>query len=448
MDPDPSPSIPLQLLLIFVLILINAFFAAAEMAIVSVNRNKMKALAAEGKKKAQRVLDFVDEPNSFLSSIQVAITLSGFLASASASMGMADDVGAWLTKLGVPWGTQIGVFLITLILSYFTLVLGELYPKRLAMNHAEKVAMATVGIVNGVRVVTKPIVWFLSVSVKAVMKLTRQKETPDEDAFSEEEVVSMLEAGQESGALDEEGAKMITNIFDFDDTLAYEVMTPRPDVFTIDIQDDPKVYMDELMEMQYTRIPVYEEHRDRILGILNIKDYFIEAKKKGFENVDIRSILRKPFFVPETKNIADLMRELQASKQHIAILIDEYGGFSGIVTLEDIIEEVMGDIDDEYDEAETEITSLEEGTYRIEGSIALEDLNEELGLKLESETSETIGGYLLELLGEIPEDGENLQKEVEDDQCTYVLEVVKDRRIEQVKLTVKQAEEKEILEEE
>ncbi|MBE6037058.1 MAG: HlyC/CorC family transporter [Clostridiales bacterium] len=448
MDPDPSPSIPLQLLLIFVLILINAFFAAAEMAIVSVNRNKMKALAAEGKKKAQMVLDFVDEPNSFLSSIQVAITLSGFLASASASMSMADDVGAWLTKLGVPWGTQIGVFLVTLILSYFTLVLGELYPKRLAMNHAEKVAMATVGIVNGVRVVTKPIVWFLSVSVKAVMKLTRQKETPDEDAFSEEEVVSMLEAGQESGALDEEGAKMITNIFDFDDTLAYEVMTPRPDVFTIDIQDDPKVYMDELMEMQYTRIPVYEEHRDRILGILNIKDYFIEAKKKGFENVDIRSILRKPFFVPETKNIADLMRELQASKQHIAILIDEYGGFSGIVTLEDIIEEVMGDIDDEYDEAETEITSLEEGTYRIEGSIALEDLNEELGLKLESETSETIGGYLLELLGEIPEDGENLQKEVEDDQCTYVLEVVKDRRIEQVKLTVKQAEEKEILEEE
>ncbi|MDO4552222.1 MAG: hemolysin family protein [Bacillota bacterium] len=442
-SPDPSTPIGLQLLFLAVLILINAYFAAAEMSIVSVNRNKIKIMAQEGNKKAETLLKLLEEPNTFLSTIQVAITLAGFLASAAAAMGMADDVGVWLAGFGIPYGTQVGVVLVTLILSYVTLVLGELFPKRVALQHSEALALSVVRSIVFFSRIAKPFVWLLSVSVTAILKLTRQKTDAGDGAFSEEEVISMLEVGQESGVLKEEGAKMINSIFDFDDKLAYEVMTPRTEVFLIDIDDPLEEYVDELMELRYTRIPVYEDDTDNIIGILNMKDYFLKARERGFENVDIREILRKPFFVPENKNIDDLFRELQSSKQHIAILIDEYGGFSGIVTMEDLIEEVMGDIDDEYDVEEEEVEQLGENVYLLDGLITLDDLNEELGLELESENSETLGGYLMDILGEIPEDGENLELVIPTEECIFTIECVSERRIERVKVEIKREEDRE-----
>ncbi|MDD4584149.1 MAG: hemolysin family protein, partial [Eubacteriales bacterium] len=318
----------MQILLIAVLILINAFFSAAEMAIVSVNKNKIKILAQTENPKAKLLLELIEEPNRFLSTIQVAITLAGFLASAVAAMGIANQLGQIISKLSIPYGTQIAVILVTLLLSYVTLVLGELYPKRIALQHAEKIALFSVNPIVFISKISAPFVWLLSKSVTLLLKLTRQHTTTTEDEFSEDEVKSMLEVGQESGVLKEEGAKMINSIFAFDDKLAYEVMTPRTDVFTIDIDDPEEEYIDELMELRYSRIPVYENDSDNIIGILNIKDYLIKARECDYHDVNIREILRKPYFIPESKNIDDLFRELQASKQHIAILIDEYGGFS------------------------------------------------------------------------------------------------------------------------
>lgn len=229
---------------------------------------------------------------------------------------------------------------------------------------------------------------------------------------------------------------MINSIFAFDDKLAYEVMTPRTDVFTIDIEDPQEEYINELMELRYSRIPVFEDDSDNIIGILNIKDYLIAAWSNGFENINIRDILRKPYFVPESKNIDDLFRDLQNSKQHIAILIDEYGGFSGIVTMEDLVEEIMGDIADEFDDAEEYLTKLDDNTYILDGLISLYDLNDYLDLQLESENSETLGGFLLEKLGEIPEENLAEYPVIEADNLCFKIEAVNDRRIEKVKLSI------------
>lgn len=252
----------------------------------------------------------------------------------------------------------------------------------------------------------------------------------------EEEVMSILEEGQGNGEIREEGKKMINAIFAFDDKLAHEIMTPRTDVFMIDIQDPIDEFIEDLMRLQYSRIPVCDGDSDNIIGILHVKDYMIKAYQDGFENVDIRSILRKAYFVPETKKIDTLFFELQKTKQHIAILIDEYGGFAGIVTMEDIIEEVMGDIDDEYDEEETEIVKVDENTYIIDGNTDLDDINDELGLELVSENSETLGGFIIELLGDLPDEEEKEDKVIEYENLVFKIESVKDRRIEKVKLYI------------
>lgn len=441
MSSDPGPMLG-QIILLLVLIIINAYFAAAEMAIVSVNKNRIRSLAQEGNKKAQALAGLIDEPNKFLSSIQVVITLAGFLTSAEAAVSFSDDVGAWLEDAGIPYGTEISVVLVTLILAFFTLILGELLPKRLAMLHADKISMGVVKPILFISVMFKPFVWLLSITVTLILKLLRQRTDVTSVEYSEDDVVSMLEAGQESGELKEEGKKMITSIFAFDDLLAYEVMTPRTDVFSIDINAPTEDYIDELMELRYSRIPVYEDDSDNIIGILYIKDYLIKAREAGFDNVDFRSILRKPYFVPETKNIDSLFFELQTTKQHIAILIDEYGGFSGIVTMEDIIEEVMGDIDDEYDEVEPEIQKVADDTYIVDGSMDLDDIDEELGIDLESENSETIGGFIIDILGEIPDENDT-GREIEYKNFRFKIDSIKDRRIEQITVTIMPAKEEE-----
>lgn len=424
-----------QIIVLVVLVAVNAYFAAAEIAIVSVNKNRIRTLANEGNKKAKALSKLIDDPNKFLSAIQVVITLAGFFSSARAATSFSDEVGGLLTGWGIPYGEGIAVFVITLILSFFTLVFGELFPKRIAMLHADKIAMAVVKPIQVISVVFKPFVWLLSVSVTVILKLFRQKTDVTGDEYSEADVVSMLETGQEKGELKEEGKKMITSIFAFDDMLAYEVMTPRTEVFSIDINAPTEEYIDELMELRYSRIPVYEDDSDNIIGILYIKDYLIKARQEGFDNVDFRSILRKPYFVPETKNIDALFFELQTTKQHIAILIDEYGGFSGIVTMEDIIEEVMGDIDDEYDEEEPDIQKISDDTYVMEGSMDLDDINDELGTDLESDNSETIGGLIIDILGEIPDEGD-VGEEVEFENYRFKINSIKDRRIEQITMTV------------
>lgn len=424
-----------QIILLAVLIAVNAYFAAAEMAIVSVNKNRIRTIAQEGNRKAEALLKLIDDPNKFLSAIQVVITLAGFLTSAEAAVSFSDDMGVFLESFGIPYAQEISVVIVTLILSFFTLVFGELFPKRLAMLHADAIAMGVVKPILFISAVFKPFVWLLSITVTIMLKICRQRTDVTYVEYSEDDIVSMLEAGQESGELKEEGKKMITGVFAFDDMLAYEVMTPRTDVFSIDINAPTEEYIDELMELRYSRIPVYEDDSDNIIGILYIKDYLIKAREDGFDNVDFRSILRKPYFVPETKKIDSLFFELQTTKQHIAILIDEYGGFSGIVTMEDIIEEVMGDIDDEYDKEEPEIQKIDDMTYVMDGRMDLDDIDEEIGINLESDNSETIGGFIIDILGEIPDEND-VGKEIDFENYRFRIDSIRERRIEQITMNI------------
>lgn len=434
--PDPSTGMVTQLLFLAVLILINAFFASAEMALVSANKNKLKVMSQVGNKRAKLVLELLDKPNKFLSTIQVAITLAGFLASAAAATSMASKLGNAISSYGIPYGAQISIVLVTLILAYMTLVFGELYPKRIALQHSEKMALFCVKPIVFISKITAPFVWMLSVSVSFLMKMTGQKEYESTEEYDEEEIKSILECGQETGLIKEAGKEMINSIFEFDDKLAYEVMTPRTDVYMININDSVSEYIDDLLEERYSRIPVYEKDSDNVIGIVYMKDFIIQARKVGFEQVDIKSLLRKPYLVPESKNIDDLFREMQASKVHIAILIDEYGGMAGIVTIEDLIEEVMGNIDDEYDDYEAKLEKLDDNTYLIDGSYYLDDLNDELDLELQSDEHETIGGLIIDILGEIPDEDEPEERIIEIENCVFKIESVKDRRIEKVKLYI------------
>ena len=435
MTADPLPLWGTIVLL--VIILINAYFSAVRKAIASVNKANIREMAEEGNSRAEKALKIIEKlPDSKLS-IRCLNVFLYMLFCLTALYSYVGPVSGLLDRvIGNP-GAAFGVaaVLTFLISTVFLMALGEMVPRRIALQHTEGITVngaVPVGILN---VVMKPfmvLVWAMSF---VVLKVLRQRTDLNDNEYSEENIVEMLEAGRESGELKEEGKKMITGVFAFDDILAYEIMTPRTDVFAIDIKDSADEYIDELMELRYSRIPVYEDDSDNIIGILYIKDYLIKAREDGFENVDIKSILRTPYFVPETKNIDSLFSELQKTKQHIAILIDEYGGFCGIVTMEDIIEEVMGDIDDEYDEEEEEIREIGRNLYIVEGSMDIDDLNEELGLNLESEDSETIGGFLIELLGEIP-DEENIGKEIFFENCVFTIKTVKDRRIEQITIKI------------
>lgn len=342
-------------MLIFILTLLNAFFASAEMAIVSLNKNKVKLLSEEGNKKAKLLVKLMDEPTKFLSTIQVGITLAGFFSSASAATGIAEDLARYLSQLNIPYSRQIALVTVTIILSYITFVFGELFPKRIALQKSETIALFSVRPILYVSKITVPFVKLLSASTNILVRLVGLDNEGLDEKVSKEEIKSLVEVGQENGVINEKEKEMINSIFEFDDKLADEVMTPRTEVYLIDIEKPLKEYLDELIEERYSRILVYEGSIDNIIGILYMKDFLGEARKHGFENVDIRSILHPAYFVPETRNIDDLFKELQAFKKHMAILIDEYGGFSEIVSIEDLIEEVMGNIEDEYDEYEPAI---------------------------------------------------------------------------------------------
>ena len=431
MDPEPM-SLVSQFILILVLTLLNAFFASAEMAIVSVNRNRIKMLADDGNKKASLLVDLLEEPNKFLSTIQVGITLAGFFSSASAATGISEVIGASLSQLGIPYAQSISLIVITIILSYFTLVFGELVPKRIALQKSEQMAMLSVRPIVFVSKFAKPFVKLLSLSTNVLLRVIGMSDTDLEEKVSREEIKSLVDAGEEYGVINQIEKEMINSIFDFDDKLAKEVMTPRTEVYMINSK--LPLSIEELLEENYSRIPVYEGDIDNIIGVLYLKDFLHEAYQVGFENVDIKKLLHRPYFVPECKNIDQLFKELQKSKKHLAVLIDEYGGFSGIVTIEDLIEEVMGDINDEYDDDDPVIRKIDNDTYIVNGLISIKELNDKLQLNLDEETEDydTLGGFLINQIDYIPSETEECMVEYEN--LLFKVECVKDKRIETVKI--------------
>lgn len=431
-EPD---SITLEIILILVLMAINAFFAASEMAIVSLNKAKITHLANEGDKKSITLLKLLEEPSKFLATIQVGITLAGFLASASAATSLSKPLTEVLSRANVPGSEEISLVLVTIILSYITLVFGELFPKRVALHNAEAVARFAVNPILVVSKIALPFVKILTLSSNIMLRIFGIKDDSIEEKVSEEEIRMMIDVGEENGVLNQTEKEMIDGIFEFDNTLAKEVMTPRTDVFAIDIDTPIDEIINQVIEEQYSRVPVYEEDIDNVIGILYMKDLFIEMRKKELTIDSIRAMLRPPYFVPMTKNIDSLFRELQSTKNHMAVLIDEYGGFSGIVTIEDLIEEIVGNIFDEYDDIKSEdIKSIDAHTFIVDGIVPINDINETLHVELPSENYDTIGGFVLDLLGSIPkEDEEHI---IEYENLIFKIEKVNEKRIEKLKICV------------
>lgn len=420
-------------ILILILIVINAFFASAEMAIVSLNKTKINMLAEEGNKKAKLLKKVLKDPNKFLSTIQVGITFAGFFASASAATSISYSFANFLKSVNIPYSESVALVLTTLAISYITLVLGELVPKRIALQNSEKLAMSYIKPINFISKVAKPFVWFLSFSTNIILKICRVNTEGIEEQISREEIRSLIEMGEENGAINQSEREMIDGIIEFDDTTAKKIMTPRTETFLLDVNDSIRDCIKDILDENFSRIPVYENEIDNIIGILHMKDLFASIVEKGIDNVKIRDLLIEPCFFIETKNIDDLFKELKEKKSYIAILIDEYGGFSGIVTMEDIIEEVMGEILDEYDD-NLDIEKIDDNNYIVSGLMSIDDINNYLDIELESEVADTIAGLFIEKLGEIPSSTKDC--EIKFDNLKLKLLKLDDKRIDRIQIII------------
>ncbi len=438
MESDPvAADIISQLVLLLVLTIVNAFFSGSEMAVVSVNKNKIHRLAEQGNKNAALIESLMEDSTVFLSTIQVAITLAGFFSSASAATGIAQVLGGQLALYGIPYSQVLASVSVTIILAYFNLVFGELIPKRIALQTAERFSLFCVRPIYYISRILNPFIHLLSLSTSSFLKLIGMHNESLETEVSEEEIKSMLETGQETGVFNEIEKEMITSIFSFDDKRAREVMVPRQEIVAIDIDEPVESYIDEILQTMHSKIPVYEGGIDNIIGILSIKALTIEARKKSFEQLDIRSLLSSAYFAPENQKTDVLFREMQREKIKLAILIDEYGGVSGMVTLEDLVEEIVGEIHESYEEAEPDIRELTpHRIYSVSGSMSLFDLKEELHLHMDS-SCDTLSGYLMEQLGYIPTQ-EEIPLLVSTPEADYEIEKMEERVIDRVKLTLKE----------
>ncbi len=422
-----------QLIVLVILILLNAFFAASEIAFISLNDAKIEKQAKGGNKKAKQIHNMLEMPSKFLATIQIGITLAGFLSSAFASDAFADKLAPALNNLlpiislGV-W-KSISILLITIILSFFTLVFGELVPKRLAMKNYEKISFATIGIIRTISILTAPFVTLLTTVTNAVSKIFGVNEN-DEEIVTEEEIKMMVDQGEEKGTIKEEEKELINNVFEFNDITVSEIMTHRKDVFAVDINISNEELLEELSkeEYRYSRIPVYDETIDEIKGILYVKDVLKNINKKNFR---VKNVVKEAYFVSQTRLINEVFRELQKNKKQMAIIIDEYGGTAGLVSMEDILEELVGDIFDEYDKVEEEYKKIDENTYIINASMPIYDVNKLLGDEIPEGDYDTLSGYLQEKLGRIPKDDE--KPIIETKKITYKIEESEDKRILKVK---------------
>lgn len=433
-----------QFLLILFLTLLNAFFAGSEMAVVSVNKNRMKVLAEEGNKKAKKILKLFEDSTRFLSTIQVAITFAGFFNSASAATGVSTHLARVFRHWKLPYSGPLAVIAVTLILSYFTLVFGELIPKRIALQKAEKWSLFCVGPVSMISKALKPFIALITVSTNGFLHLIGMKTENLEEQVTEEEIRALLETGSEAGVFNDIEKHMINSIFSFDDKVARDVMVPRREVYALDIDDPFGEYMDEILETRHSRIPVYKGTIDNIIGVFHVKDFvlYLRSELKKHETLTleeqntfyrkevIQSMLHEPYFVPEMKKSDELFLEMQKARIRMALLIDEYGGFSGLVTIEDLVEEIMGDILEEHEKSLPDIQTLKDGTYLVQGSVGLEELSEVLHEDLESENYDTLSGYLIEKLDYIPDDGSHPEVQVKN--LLFKIKSIEERRIHQV----------------
>ena len=428
--------LPGQLLLQFILITLNAFFAASEIAVISLSSTKLRAQAEEGDKMAEKMLILVDEPTGFLSTIQIGITLAGFLGSAFAAENFAGLLTDWLvngvgfTALPASAIKTVSVIIVTLILSLFTLVFGELVPKRIAMRKAETLARKFCGIILFLSRVLKPLVWFTSTCTNFVLRLCGINPNEEDEVVSEEDIRLMVDAGEEQGAIESMEREFIENIFEFNNIDASDVMIPRTSVTFIWADATKQEILDTISSSGFSRFPVCGEDSDDILGVLRTREFLLALNDEDGEIFDMKKLVFPAAFFPETIKADALFREMQKRNTQMSIIVDEYGGMSGIVTMEDLLEELVGNIYDESDKITQEISFLGDDSWRVAGDIALEDLDEVIGTELDNEDLDynTLGGYIFDHLGSIPKDGSH--EELTVDGLHIRIELMEDRHVE------------------
>lgn len=441
-----NSSLIFLLLLQAVLIFLNAVFASAEIAVLSINETKLERMAQEGNNRAKRLFRLTREPARFLATIQVAITLSGFLGSAFAADNFSEPLVDWILSLGVniPRATldAAAVIVITLVLSYFTLIFGELVPKRIAMKKPEQLAMGISGLVSGISIVFKPVVSFLSISTNLVLCLCGIDPNEEEEKVSEEEIRMMVDAGSEKGTIDHQEKEFIQNVFEFNDIMVESIATHRTDVTILWMEEDMDSWAETIHNSRHTRYPVCDGSPDNVVGVLNAKDYF-RLEDKSRENV-LQKAVYPAYFVLETTKADVLFKNMKANKKSMAIIIDEYGGMTGIVTLYDLIEELVGDLEDEpleYKNDDPYIEKVDENTWQVKGNVELEDIEEALKVEIASAEFDTFTGLVFEELGRIPEDGEqDINLKIQDIQVH--ISSVKDHQIEKAEIKISAKEEK------
>ena len=422
-----------QLIVLIILIALNAFFAASEIAFISLNDAKIERQAKEGNKKAKQIEKMIKSPSKFLATIQIGITLAGFLSSAFASDAFAEKLAPALFNLmpfvGLSVWKNISIIIITIILSFFTLIFGELVPKRFAMKNYEKISYATIGIIRGISIVTAPFVKFLTIVTNGVSKIFGVGEN-EEESVTEEEIKMLIDQGEEKGTIKEEEKELINNVFEFNDITVSEIMRHRKDIVAVDININNEELLQELSqeEYRYSRIPVYDETIDEIKGILYVKDVLKNIKKKTFK---VKNLIKDAYFVSQNRLINEVFKELQKNKKQIAIIVDEYGGTAGLITMEDILEELVGDIYDEYDEEEKEYEQIDANTYLLSGSMTINDVNKLLDAHIPEGDYDTISGFLQDKLGRIPQEEE--QPTIDTETVTYKIEKYEDKRILKIK---------------
>ena len=434
MEDPGSQTIYLQLFILFLLTLFNAFFSASEMALVSLNRSRVEQKAAEGEKKFVRLLSVLENPNNFLSTIQVGITFISILSGAS----LANDLGAVFAKwMGNSATAQTaGYWLALAMLTFVSIVLGELYPKRIAMNMKENLAVVTAPVIIFLGKIVSPFVWLLSASTNLISRITPMNFDDADEQMTRDEIEYILTKSEQT--LDAEEIEMLQGIFNLDEMMAREVMVPRTDAFMVNIEDDINVIMTEILRQNFSRIPVYEGDKDNIIGLIHTKKILAESFTNGFDQLNIRRIMQEPLFVPETIFVDDLLKSLRNTQNQMAILLDEYGGVSGIVTLEDLLEEIVGEIDDETDKTEIFVREIAENTFIVQGSMTLNDFNEYFDLDLSSDDVDTIAGFYLTGLGTIPSQDEKEAYELDNNGFHIVMvnDKVKNGRVTKLKILI------------
>ncbi|HEL1632920.1 TPA: HlyC/CorC family transporter [Streptococcus suis] len=441
MEDPGSQTIYLQLLILFLLTLFNAFFSASEMALVSLNRSRVEQKAADGEKKYIRLIQVLENPNNFLSTIQVGITFISILSGAS----LANDLGAVFAKwMGNSTTAQTaGYWLALAMLTFVSIVLGELYPKRIAMNMKENLAVVTAPVIIFLGKIVSPFVWLLSAATNLISRITPMNFDDADEQMTRDEIEYILTKSEKT--LDAEEIEMLQGVFSLDELMAREVMVPRTDAFMVDIEDDTATIMAAILKQNFSRIPVYDGDKDNIIGLIHTKKILSEAFSNGFDNLNIRRIMQEPLFVPETIFVDDLLTSLRNTQNQMAILLDEYGGVAGLVTLEDLLEEIVGEIDDETDKTEIFVREIADNTYIVQGNMTLNDFNEHFEMELESDNVDTIAGYYLTGVGTIPSQDEKVSFEVDskDHHLVLINDKVKNGRVTKLKLLITPLEKEE-----